>query len=123
LDEAVIVLEEAVCAVEAGNNRTFEGWVLAELAEASLERGNLEWAEHEAQTAITVAHGQRSRFDDARAIISLVHIHRHRGDTAALAGAGEALVDETKAMADQPRCMSAALTWLAYAAATRDSSA
>src|SRR5262249_33543891 len=108
LDEAVAVLEEGVIAAVNGVNRLIEGWIRAELAEALLGRGDLERAEHEAQTAVTVAHAQHSRCDEIRANLALAHAQLRRGEPQALARAEQALVcaqeliDKTGARAYQP---------------------
>ena len=107
-DESVTVLEEALRAATSGVNRLIEGWVRAELAKALLGRGDLDRAEHEAQTGVTVAHAQHSRCDELRAHLALAHTQLRRADAAALARAEQALVraqeliDETSAQAYQP---------------------
>ncbi|MCZ6887941.1 MAG: AAA family ATPase [Gammaproteobacteria bacterium] len=107
-DKSEAVLEEAVLAIALGYNRMFEGWVRAELARTLLGRGEVDRAEREAQTAITIAHAQHCRYDEARANLVLVHIELRRGDAAALVRAEEALasaqalIDETGARAHQP---------------------
>ena len=107
-DEAVGMLEDAAHAVVGGANRQFEGWVRAELAKALLGRGDLDRAEQEAQTAVTVSQAQHSRCDEVRANLALAHTQLHRADAPALVRAGQALVraqeliDETGAQAYQP---------------------
>jgi len=91
-DESVAELEEALRAAISGANRMFEGWVRAELAKALLGRGDLDRAEHEAQTAVTVAHAQHSRCDELGAHLALAHTQLRRADAAALARAEQALV-------------------------------
>ncbi|HXQ21535.1 MAG TPA: zinc ribbon domain-containing protein [Candidatus Acidoferrales bacterium] len=85
-------LEEALRAAISGANRMFEGGVRAELAKALLGRGDLDRAEHEAQTAVTVAHAQHSRCDELGAHLALAHTQLRRADAAALARAEQALV-------------------------------
>ncbi len=95
-------------AVVGGANRMFEGWVRAELAEALLGRGELDRAEQEAQTAVTVSQAQHSRCDEVRANLALVHTQLRCAETPALMRAEQALVraqeliDETGAQAYQP---------------------
>jgi hypothetical protein len=107
-DESIAMLEESLLAATSGTNRMFVGWVRAELAKALLGRGDLDRAEHEAQTAVTVAQAQRSRCDEIRAQLALAHTQFPRADVAALARAEQALVraqeliDETSARAYQP---------------------
>jgi class 3 adenylate cyclase/tetratricopeptide (TPR) repeat protein len=107
-DESVAVLEEALRAATSGANRMVEGWVRAELAKALLGRGDLDRAEHEAQTGITVARAQHSRCDEIRAHLALAHTQLRRADAAAVARTERALVraqeliDETSAQAYQP---------------------
>ena len=107
-DESVGVLEDAVRAVVGGANRMFEGWVRAELAEALLGRGELDRAEQEAQTAVTVSQAQHSRCDEVRANLAIVHTQLRSAEAPALVRAEQALVraqeliDETGAQAYQP---------------------
>jgi tetratricopeptide (TPR) repeat protein len=107
-DEGVAILQEAVSAAMGGIDRMFEGWRRAELAEALLGRGDLDRAEHEAQTAVTVAQAQHSRCDEIRANLALAHTQLRRADAQALARVEQALVraqeliDETGARAWQP---------------------
>ncbi len=107
-DESVGGLEDAVRAVVGGANRMIEGWVRAELAEALLGRGELDRAEQEAQTAVTVSQAQHSRCDEVRANLVLVHTQLRCAEAPALVRAEQALVraqeliDETGAQAYQP---------------------
>jgi len=108
-DESIAMLEEALLAATSGTNRMVVGWVRAELAKALLGRGNLDRAEHEAQTAVTVAQAQHSRCDEIRAQLALAHTQFHRTDAAALAVLpsrrwfrAQELIDETSARAYQP---------------------
>jgi tetratricopeptide (TPR) repeat protein len=107
-NESVAALEEALRAATSGVNRGFEGGVRAELARALLGRGDLDRAEHEAQTGITVARAQHSRCDEIRAHLALARTQLRRADAAALARVEQALlraqelIDETSAQAYQP---------------------
>ena len=80
----------------------------AELAEALLGRGDLERAEHEAQTAVTVVHTQHSRCAEIKANLALAHTQLRRADPQALARVEQALVraqeliDETGARLYRP---------------------
>jgi hypothetical protein len=108
-DEAVAVLQEVVGEATGGLYRSSEGWVRAELAEALLGRGDLDGAEHEAQTGVTVAYASHSRCDEIRANLALAHTQLRRGDVHALAlveqvlGRAQELIDETGARAFQPQ--------------------
>ncbi len=107
-DEAVAALQEAVSGSVSGVHRGTEGWYRAELAEALLGRGDLDRAEHEAQTAVTVAHAQHSRCSEIPANLALAHTQLRRADAQALARVEQALVraqeliDETSARLYQP---------------------
>ena len=90
--ESVAALEEALRHVTNGNNRMFEGRVRAELATASLARGDLDRAEREARAAVSIARMQHSRYDEVVANLALARTQLHRADTAALALAEQALV-------------------------------
>ena len=107
-DESVALLEEALRMATSGSNRQFEGRVRAELVTALLGRGDLDQAEQEAHTAVTVARMQHSRCDEVWANLALAHTQLRRADAAALARAeqalvrAQALIDETGARAFQP---------------------
>src|SRR5262249_50044891 len=107
-DEAVAAMQDVVDSAVRGVNRTNEGWFRAELAEALLGRGDLDLAEHEAQTAVMVAHAQHSRCDEIHANLARAHTQLRRADAQALARVEQALVraqeliDETSARAYQP---------------------
>ena len=102
------LLEEALRFAISSSNRMFEAWVRAELSKAFLGRGELDRAEREAHTAVTVAHTKHCRYDEARAHLALAHTQLRRGDAAALIRAEQALVraqgliDATGAHAHQP---------------------
>jgi tetratricopeptide (TPR) repeat protein len=107
-DEAVAVLQEVVGAATGGIYRFSEGEIRAELAEALLARGDLDGAEHEAQTAVRVAYAQHARCDEIRANFALTRTQLQRADSEALAHAEQALgrsqelIHETGALAWQP---------------------
>jgi len=107
-DEAVAVLQEAVSAATGGLYRIGEGWFRAELAEALLGRGDLDQAEHEAQTAVTVAHARHSRCHEIRANLALARTQLRRACAQALDRAEQTLlctqelIDETGARLYQP---------------------
>jgi class 3 adenylate cyclase/tetratricopeptide (TPR) repeat protein len=107
-DESVAALEDPLRAATTGANREIEGWIRTELAEALLGRGEVDRAEQEAETAVTVARAQHSRCDEARANLTLARILLRRADAAALARAEQALgraqelIDETSARRFQP---------------------
>jgi len=107
-DESVRLLREAVEAAAGGANRMFEGWVRAELSRALLGREELDRAEEEAQTAVTVSRAQHSRCDEVRGSLVLAHALLRRADASALVraeealGGAHALIDETGALAFQP---------------------
>jgi hypothetical protein len=119
-DESLAGLEEALRAATSGANRMFEGGVRAELAKALLGRGELDRAEQQAHTAVTVARMQHCRYDEVQANLALAHTQLRRADAAALARAEQALVraqeliDETGARACQPEVHEcrAHLAWL-----------
>ena len=102
------MLEEALRGATSGTNRMFEGWVRGELVSALLERGELDRAEREAHTAVTVAQTQHCRYDEARANLALAHVQLRRTGAAALRDAEQALghaqelIDETNARMFQP---------------------
>lgn len=91
-DESIAMLEEALRAATSGTNRMFEGWVRAELVKALLGHGELDRAEQEAHMAVSVAHTQHGRYDEARAHLALAHTQLRRADAAALVRAKQALV-------------------------------
>ena len=107
-DESLAGLEEALRAATSGANRMFEGWVRAELVKTLLGCGELDRAEQEANTAITVARTQHCWYDEPRAHLALAHTQFRRADAAALARAEQALarahelIDEIGAQAYQP---------------------
>jgi class 3 adenylate cyclase/tetratricopeptide (TPR) repeat protein len=107
-DESFAMLEEALRWVTSGSNRMLVGWVHAERVKALLARSELDRAEQEAHTAVTVAHTQHCRYDEARANIALARTQFRRADAAALSCAEQALdraqelIDETNARAHQP---------------------
>ena len=107
-DESIAMLEEALRGATSGANRMFEGWVRAELVKTLLGRGELDRAEQEAHTAVTVARTQHCRYDEARANLALAHTQFRRADAAALARAEQALaraqelIDEIGARVFQP---------------------
>jgi len=106
--ESIAKLEDALRSATTGSNRMFEAWVRAELVTALLGLGDLDKAEQEAHTAVTVARTQHCRYDEVRAQLALAHTQLRRADAAALARAeqalvrAQALIDETDARAFQP---------------------
>jgi hypothetical protein len=110
-DESFAMLEESLRGTTSGTNRMFEGWVRAELVKALLGRGEWDRAEREAHAAVTVAHTQHCRYDEARANLALARTQFRRAEQAtpaALARAEQAigraqeLIDETGARMFQP---------------------
>jgi hypothetical protein len=102
------MLDDALRAALSGANRMLEGRTRVELVEALLGRGDLDRAEIEAQTAVTIARAQHSRCDEVCANLALARTQFRRADATALARAEEALlraqdlIDETGAQAYQP---------------------
>jgi hypothetical protein len=90
-DDSIVKLDEAMRSAAGGNNRMFEAYVRAELVRALLGRGDLDRAEREAHTAVTVARTQHCRYDEVRAQLALAHTKLRRADAAALAHAEQAL--------------------------------
>jgi hypothetical protein len=109
LGEAVAVLEETISTIVSGVVRGYEGIARTWLAEALLECGDLDPAEHEAQAAVAATHAQHARCDEIRANLALAHTQLWRADAQALARAEQALVraqeliDETGARLYQPQ--------------------
>ena len=107
-DDSFAMLEEALRWATSGSNRMFVGWVRAERVKTLLGRGELDRAEQEAHSAVTVARTQHCRYDEARANIALAHTQFRRADAAALARAEQALaraqelIDEIGARVFQP---------------------
>ena len=87
-DESFAMLEEALRWVTSGANRMLVGWVHAEPAKALLARGELDRAEQEAHSAVSVARAQHGRYDEARRNIALAHAapSRRCGGAGALRG-------------------------------------
>jgi class 3 adenylate cyclase/tetratricopeptide (TPR) repeat protein len=108
LDEAVAVLEEAISTIVSGVVLGYEGIARTWLAEALLERGDLDRAEYEAQAAVAATHAQHARCDEIRANLALAHTQLRRADPQALAHAEQVLarsqdlIDETGARVWQP---------------------
>jgi hypothetical protein len=107
-NDSVEMLERALQLATAGVNRMFEGRIRAELAQALLGRGELDRAEQEAETAVSVARAQHSRCDEVAANLALARTQFRRADVAALARAEQALgraqelIDEVSARLYQP---------------------
>ncbi|MFT4571285.1 MAG: class 3 adenylate cyclase/tetratricopeptide (TPR) repeat protein [Hyphomicrobiaceae bacterium] len=106
--DAVAVLDDAVASIVAGTNRMFESWVRSELSRSLLECGELDRAEREAQSAVSIAKEQSARSEEARAYIAVARTKLRRGGEAVLAIAENALgqsvllIEETGAEAYLP---------------------
>jgi adenylate cyclase len=104
-EDAIAKLEDAMRSAASGNNRMFEAYVRAELARAFLGRGDLDRAEREAHTAVTVSRTQHCRYDEVRAQLALAHTKLRRADAAAAEQAlvaAQASLEEIGARAFQP---------------------